>query len=157
MAAEEINQTVVTETPKEDSRSNERITQLSEKVKTEAEARIAAENKAAEAERKAAFAEGYADFALNNPAAKEYKQQIQEKVLAGMSVEDAGFAILGKEGKLGVNLQPIVQSPVGGSATTNVPQATDKSVAQMTQAERRAALMERVGELENILAPRSGV
>jgi hypothetical protein len=150
-----ITQTAPTESQNE-TRSNERITQLSEKVKVEAEARAAAEQKAAEAERKAAFAEGYADFALKNPVAKDFKQQIQEKVMAGMSVEDAGYAILGREGKLGASpTQSIVQSPAGGSATTYVPAEGQKTIGQMTQQERRAALAERAGELEDILAPRA--
>lgn len=155
MAEDTTSNPAPAETPREESRSQERITQLSEKVRLEAEARAAAEQKALEAERKAAFAEGYADFALNNPAAKEYKQQIQEKVLAGMSVEDAGYAILGREGKLGAAVQPIVQSPAGGSAITNVPMSGEKTVGQMTQQERRAALMENSAALEDILAPRA--
>lgn len=144
MADETIIEPVQTpEPPKEESRANERITQLSEKVKTEAEAREKAEKSSADAEKRAQFAEGYADFALSHPTAKEFKAQIQEKVLGGMSVEDAGFAVLGKAGKLGVE-GPMVQ-PAGGSASTTPPQTGQKQVSDMTQAERREELAKQLG------------
>lgn len=137
MADEQINQPVTpAETP---SRAEERITQLSEKVRIEAEARKAAEEKAAAAERKAAFAEGYADMVATNPAAKEFKADIEAKVSAGYTVEDATLAVLAKAGKLGAVAQEI-PNPAGGSAATVTPQGGEKPIAEMTQAERRAKL-----------------
>ncbi len=120
--------------------AQERIQELSGKVKTEAEARQAAEERAIAAERKAAFAEGYADVVATNPAAKEFKSDIEAKVSTGMSVEDATFAVLGKAGKLGMPASPAPASPAGGSASTTISQTGTKTVAEMTQAERREAL-----------------
>jgi hypothetical protein len=62
--------------------------------------------------------------------------------MAGMSVEDAGFAVLGKEGKLG-GMAPT--QPAGGSAATPPPQSGQKSVSDMTQDERRAELAKELG------------
>ena len=125
--------------PEEGSRAQERITQLSEKVKTEAEAKEAALKEKADADRRALFAEGYADFVTAHPAAQEFKDQIREKVNAGMSVDDAGYAILGKAGKLNApKAEP--QNPAGGSAATVLPGNPTKSPGEMTQAERRAEL-----------------
>lgn len=123
------------------SRAQERITELSDKVKQEAEGRKVAEDKAAALEKKAAFAEGYADMLTTHPAAKEFKADIETKVNAGYTVEDATLAVLGKAGKLGfVGKQP--ESPAGGSATTTLNQSGEKSVAEMTQEERRKKLSE---------------
>lgn len=145
------------------SESQQRITQLSGKVKTETEAKekalaekAEAEKKAADAERKAAFLDGFSDILAENPAAKEFKADMEAKVMSGMSLEDAKFAVLGKAGKLG---QPQVEtmSPAGGSASTAVIGSSgEKSIGEMTQEERRAALMEREGELHEILAPKVG-
>lgn len=135
----QINQPVPTPEV-ETSRSQERITQLSEKLKIEAEAKEQAVKSAADAEKRAQFAEGYADFVVTNPSAKEFKLQIQEKVLGGMSVEDAGFAVLGKAGKLG--MKEVSQPQVaGGSASTTPTQTGQKTVAEMTQEERRAEIV----------------
>ena len=128
------------------SEIEKRMHSLSEKTRLAAEerdaekaAREAAEAKAAEAERKVAFAEGFTDIVAENPAAKEYKADIQAKVMSGYSLEDATFAVLGKVGKLN---QPKVESAptAGGSAPTSIPQNGDKSVQEMTQQERRSAL-----------------
>ena len=136
-------QQIITPTPEPESRAQERITQLSEKVRLEAEGRTAAEAKALAAEKKAAFAEGYAEMLSSHPAAKEFKADIQAKVEAGSSVEDATYAVLGKAGKLGAPAPaptPIQSQQVaGGSAANSIPQGV-KSVAEMTQAERRAEL-----------------
>lgn len=123
------------------SRTEERIIDLSAKVKMEAEKATAAETKAAEAEKRAAFAEGFVDVMAQNPAAKDFKADIQAKVMSGYSVEDATYAVLGKAGKLGVPAPAAPESPAGGSASTamNSNNAT-KPVAEMTQAERRAQL-----------------
>lgn len=140
MADEPITQpTSTTETQRESTRGEERITQLSEKVRLEAEAREKAEARATAAEKKAAFAEGYADMVATNPAAKEFKADIEAKVMTGYTVEDATFAVLGKAGKLGASA-PTMQNPAGGSASTVTPQSAEKPVSEMSQEERRAQL-----------------
>ncbi len=134
---------VIIEQPSE---AEKRIKQLSGKVREEAEAKDAAlqakaeaETKLSAAEKKAAFAEGYADMVATNPAAKEFKADIEAKVMSGYSVEDATFAVLGKAGKLGTPAQA-PQSPAGGSAANQISKDGPKPVGEMTQAERRAAL-----------------
>lgn len=124
------------------SPAQERITQLSDKLKQEGEARTAADVKATEAERRATFAEGFVDVVVANPVAKEFKTDIQAKVMSGMSVQDATFAVLGAAGKLGnVPAPSEVQNPAGGSATTQLPaNGGAKTPSEMTQEERRAQL-----------------
>lgn len=143
MADETITQTnPIVEAPKEPSRAEERITQLSDKVRQEAEGRTAAEAKATEADRRAAFAEGFVDIVATNPEAKDFKADIQAKVMAGYSVQDATFAVLGAAGKFGTN--PTPSSPAGGSATTTIPQGGDKPVSEMTRDEMREKLAEQI-------------
>lgn len=127
----------------EPSRAQERITELSEKVRQEAEARAAAEAKATEALKKATFAEGFVDMVGTYPAAKNFKADIESKVMAGYSVEDATLAVLGKAGQLGAPAPAPAQAPempAGGSASTAMPQGGDKPISEMTQSERRAQL-----------------
>lgn len=135
----------------EPSEAEKRIKQLSGKVKEEAEAKEAAEKgrqdaetKAQAAERRAAFLEGFSDIVSENPAAKEFKAEMEQKVLGGMSIEDAKFAVLGKAGKL--NQAITVDSPAGGSAATTVTQKTDKSPKEMKSDELRSALEDAVNK-----------
>ena len=130
------------------SEAEQRIKQLSGKVKEEAEAkaaaeaaRQAAEEKAAIAERERDFYASFSDIVASNPSAKDFKDDIKSKVLSGYTPEDATFAVLGKAGKL--NQTQEVSSPAGGSATTNVTQNTGtKSIKEMTPEERAAAFQE---------------
>ncbi len=129
------------------SEAEKRIKQLSGKVKEEAEAkdaervaREAAEGRAADAEKKAAFAEAFSDIVASNPDAKDFKADIQAKVMSGYTAEDAAFAVLGKAGKLGNSDSG--NSTAGGSAATSIPQGGQKTVQEMTQAERLSALRE---------------
>lgn len=135
--ADEITQAPA---PQEPNPAQERITQLSDKVRTSEEARTVAENKAAEAEKKVAFAEGYADVLGTYPAAKEFKADIQGKVMLGYSVEDATLAVLGKAGKLGTAPASDPINPTGGSATNAMPPGGEKSLSDMSTADKRAAL-----------------
>lgn len=139
MADETIIETTPTTTEPQPSRANERITELSDKVKTEAEARQKAETERAAAESRAAFAEGFADVVAANPAAKDHKDEIKDKVLKGYTVEDATYAVLGKAGKLGSAPAPAAQV-AGGSAPTTAVVDSKKEPGQMSQAERRAQL-----------------
>jgi hypothetical protein len=139
MAVDENGNPIIETTPKP-NRAEERITELSEKVKEEATAREAAEKKVAEAERKAQFAEGFADVLGTHPAAKEHKADIEAKVVAGYSVEDATYAVLGKAGKLGTPATPAPGSPAGGSAATTPTQTGNKEIKDMSLAEKREIL-----------------
>lgn len=147
----------------EPSDSQKRITQLSKDKKDAEERREAAEAKAKESETKAAesqrlaeFSDGFADIVADNPAAKEHKDEIKAKVMSGMSIEDAKFAVLGKAGKLNAPQAQQVEtmSHAGGSASTGIiAPIGEKTIDQMTQEERRAAL-ESSPFLNDILAPK---
>lgn len=137
MADETIIETSTPEPVK--NPAQERITELSDKVKTTATERDEALSRATAAERKAAFAEGYADIVASNPAAKEFKADIEAKVNSGLTVEDAAYAVLGKAGKLGSVKAPDPINPAGGSAVVT-PQQGVKTPQEMSQAERRAQL-----------------
>ena len=144
-----INQTSdeIEETNKE-SRSQQRIKQLSDKVELTAKERDEVkvlreqdQKKIAELERENAFNAGFSDILVNpaTAAAREHKDEIKAKVLAGVSIEDATFAILGKAGKLGHTPEPTAQEVAGGSATTT-PQSKQKEAKDMNQTERREIL-----------------
>lgn len=119
------------------NRAEERITELSDKVKSEAEGRVKAETEKNEAEKRATFAEGFADVIGAHPQAKDHKDEIKAKVMAGYTVQDATFAVLGAAGKL-ANNQPKTQVAGGSAATT--PQSGQKELKDMTAAEKRAEL-----------------
>lgn len=130
------------------NKTQERITNLSSKVKDTAkerdEAKAAAE--AAEqariaAEKERDFFKDFSGLTSKYSAAGEYQSQILEKVKAGYSVEDATVAVLNKEGKL--TASPAPQGPAaGGSATTATLETGGKTVAEMSREERRSALLE---------------
>lgn len=131
------------------SEAEKRITALSGKVKdTAAErdaamaAQKAAEDKAAAAEKKALFAEGFVDVVSTNPAAKEHKADIEAKVMAGYSVQDATYAVLGPLGKLGAPTIDRAPSPAGGSSANQIQGNAAKATKDMTGAELRAQLVE---------------
>ena len=137
----EEKEIIQTTPPEKSSRSEERIVELSDKVKTEAEARATAEAAKAEADKRAEFAEGFVEVLSTNPAAKDHKEEIKEKVLKGYSMEDATFAGLGKAGKLGA--QAPKPQVAGGSAATQ-PTSGQKEVKDMTLAEKREALAKEI-------------
>lgn len=134
--------------PADDS-VQKRITALSGKVETiagERDAALAAtkaaEEKVAAAEKKAMFAEGFVDVVAGNPAAKEHKTDIEAKVMAGYSVQDATYAVLGPLGKLGSPTIERVASPAGGSSATQITGTAPKAAKDMTSAELRVQLVE---------------
>jgi hypothetical protein len=138
--------------------SQKRIQDLSNKVKTASEERDAEKLARQEAEKKVAFAEGFVDVISQNPAAKDFKEDIRAKVMGGYSMEDATYAVLGKAGKLGQQAQPVESQEVaGGSASTVITQTEEKTATTMTQAERRAALADSQSELMDILTPRNSL
>lgn len=128
-----------------------RIKELSNKVKITSAERdeLAATKVTLETERDSAvketnFYKSYADSAVKYPAAKEHQDEIKAKVLAGYDMEDAFVSVLAKAGKLNPETQrPDKISAAGGSAsTTTQNNGGQKSVSEMTQAERREALKE---------------
>lgn len=138
-----------------------RIKNLSSKVRDTSKERDdakadkeAAEARALAAEKKVEFLGSFTDISAKYQGATEYRDAIEEKVQAGYSVEDATVSVLNAEGKLtqpAQTVQPITAG--GGSAATIISDTTSKAVGEMTQAERREALMnpEIQGELEQIL------
>lgn len=130
------------------SESEKRINDLSGKVKATADERDAANAKASEAEAKAAevererdFYAGFSDVVAENPQAKDHKDDILAKVKAGYTVQDATYAVLGAAGAYSPSAETTT-SPAGGSAATSLPSGGSKSVTEMTQEERRAALID---------------
>ena len=129
-----------------ETRSQHRIKELSDKVELTSKERDELVNlrdkdqkKIAELERENAFNSGFADILGTHGAAKDFKDKIKEKVMGGYTVEDATFAILGKEGKLGVASEPTTQIVAGGSAANTQPTGP-KEIKDMTQQERRDIL-----------------
>ena len=129
-----------------ESRSQQRIKQLSDKVELTAKERDELktireqdQKKIAELERENTFNSGFADVISTHTAAKDHKDAIKEKVMAGYSIEDATFEVLGKAGKLGKVQESTVTDVAGGSATTT-PQSTQKEPKDMNQSERRDVL-----------------
>jgi|SRR5882724_11915293 len=121
----------------------ERITDLSSKVKTTSDERDAALAKVAAAEKKVAFAEGFVDVITANPAAKDHKADIEAKFAAGYTLQDATYAVLGAAGKLGT--PQVARTPVaGGSAITPVSLQGNKELDSMSREELRAAFLEEV-------------
>ena len=111
----------------EPSEAEKRIKQLSGTVKSTAEERDAAKAQAEASEAKVLEANRERDFYAS---------------FAGK---------LNQPNETKVETQPIA----GGSATNQIPNNSgEKSIAEMTQAERRAKLMENEADLQNILSPR---
>lgn len=132
------------------NKAEERIKTLSSKVKETSQERDAAKaaQEASEAARLAAekdrdFYAALPDVATKYPGSLEYKDKIKEKVGAGYTVEDAAVAVLNAEGKLTPSTPPPPppQPAAGGSAVNNLGTGT-KSVAEMTQQERRQGLVD---------------
>lgn len=139
------------EEPNINNRSEERIRKLSSKVKenaqetaTEREARQAAEARAEAAEKKAEFLDAFTGVSTRFPGASEYRDAIQEKVLAGYTVEDATVAVLNAEGKLLPSQEPAPEadSPVGGSAVTPSLDTSNRGIDSLSTEEKRAKLLE---------------
>lgn len=146
--ADELDLEQLDQDIEKENKVEKRIKDLSEKVRLTSEERdekdrLLAEQKAEndQLKKENSFNSGFVDVLSNHPAAKDHKDDIKTKVLAGMSMEDATFAVLGKAGKLS-QPKPIVDNPAGGSAVTQTPSSGQKSVSEMTREEKRAALLE---------------
>lgn len=144
------------------NRTENRIKNLSSKVKETATERDqaktaaeAAEARADAAEKKAEFLDAFTGLSGKYPNATEHREAIQEKVLAGYSVEDATVSVLNAEGKLMPQAEtaPDMGSPLGGSATTPPISGEPRPTSDMTREEKRAALLEadKSGELADAL------
>ncbi len=150
------------------NRAQKRIESLTSKTKEAYQERDAAAAKAAEAEqaraaaeKRAEFLESFTDVTTRYQAAPEFRDAIQEKVLnSGYTVEDATVAVLAANGRFTppqVEEQPNVQPMTsGGSAPITDLSGGNRGVSDMTQAERRAALMDADarGDLRQILERR---
>lgn len=133
---------------------------LSDKVKSEAQAREQAEAKFKEqsdalskAEKETQFLKTFNQLSSKHPEASNYQDQILERVNKGYDPEEAVLAVLAKEGKLNV-AQPAqrqVQAE-GGSAINNVAEG-DKSFKDMSETDKLSVLeeAERSGELAQAL------
>src|SRR3990167_4673826 len=150
--AEEFNEEETGEEEIIRNKTQDRITTLSNKVKTASEERDAYALAKEEAEAKALAFEKekdfYKDFSTiaTKPefaGAGEYQEQIKEKVVAGYTVEDAAISILAKEGKYQPPSQPVERELVaGGSSLNRMPDGSTKPIGEMTREEKRAALIE---------------
>ncbi len=145
MTDENIIQTAPS--PVELTRAEDRIRQLSDKVELTSKERdemkvlVGERDKTiADLQKENAFNSGFSDILGTHPAAKDHKDEIKAKVLAGYTPEDAAFAVLGKAGKLGNTAEVVAPQVAGGPSAVNNTQTGEKSVQDMTQAERRARL-----------------
>lgn len=163
--ADEIELDLDLDTPI-NNKVEERIKDLSSKVKITSTERDEALRQKTEAESKVAIAEkerdfysSFADMAGQYPGASEYKDAIKEKVLAGYTPEDATVSILAKEGKLNNYTPPAPrqESPAGGSATNHLKNDMNKPLNEMSRDEKRAELEKlesQDGGLSNVLRSR---
>jgi hypothetical protein len=135
---------------KDANRTEQRLRMLnSEKAKLAADkeelakAKVEAEAKTAAALKDADFYKNFSTVSSKYTGASEYQDKIREKVNAGYDLEDATISILAKEGKYAPQA-PVVtkESPIGGSAVNTFKAGGDRTIAEMTQAERRAQLVE---------------
>lgn len=148
------------------NKTQERIKNLSSKVRDASKERDEAKEAASAAEAKAEAAQKERDFfkdftgiSSKYQAAPEFQDAIWEKVKSGYTPEDAAVSVLNANGKLVSQPAPAQQpnNAGGGSAPTMIPDAgSEKPVKEMTQDERRAALTDpsRQEELEAILRGR---
>lgn len=146
------------------NRAESRIKDLSSKVKEKSQ--IAEENakkaeeadqRAQAAEKRAEFLESFTEVSSKHPEAAEYRDAIQEKVLAGYTMEDATVAVLAAEGKYtppAVEQEVVAPVTAGGGSASNPPlQGAEKPLTEMSRDDKRALLVEaeKSGELAKIL------
>ena len=139
-----------TEIDKE-NKVEKRIKDLSEKVRLTSEERDEQKHrleesvkKIADLEKENVFNTGFVDILANHSAAKDHKDEIKAKVLAGYSVEDAAYAVLGKIGKLGQPIQSALpkENPAGGSAVNQPTIGGEKKINELSRDEKRAKLLD---------------
>ena len=138
-----------TEIDKE-NKVEKRIKDLSEKVRLTSEERDEQKHrleesikKIADLEKENVFNTGFVDILANHSAAKDHKDEIKAKVLAGYSVEDAAFAVLGKAGKLGQPVQSAPkENPAGGSSVIQPITGMEKRISELSRDEKRTKLLD---------------
>ena len=120
----------------------------SEKEKI-AQEKAEADRKATELAKERDFYKGFSENVTKYPEASAYQDRILEKVRGGYTTEDAIYAVLAKEGKLGTTPAPQAQiNNVEGGSTPNNFEGT-KSIGDMSASEKLEALAEldKKGEL----------
>ena len=139
------------------NRSEERIKELSNDKESlakerdaERQAKQKAEESAAAAQKELEIANSFASEVAKNPALMSHRDEVLSKVKQGYSMEDAATVVLSK-----ATVTTETVNPAGGSATTVVPSSSDKGPGEMTQQERRQALMENESALIDILSPKA--
>lgn len=127
----------------EEDKTQERIKNLSSKVKDIATERDTEKSGREAAEKERDFYQGFTDMVPKYSAASEHKDAIKEKVMAGYTIEDATVAVLNAQGKLQPQAPaPVVQAPAAGGSAMNPPmEKMTKSVSEMNLAEMRAELL----------------
>ena len=126
-----------------DNKVEKRIKGLSQKVKVTSDERDKLVIERDAAKKEVEFYSSFSNATDKYPLAKDFKDKIKEKVLAGYSVEDATVAVLAKEGKLTAT-SPETESPAGGSATNPPPTEGSKPLGEMTLEEKRAEVIKAV-------------
>lgn len=141
-------QPAVTPPTEGENPTEKRIKALSGKVESASKERDEALLQKEAAEKRAAFAEHFVDIMGQYPAARDFKAQIQEKVMAGLTPSDATFAVLGAAGKLGGTPAPMTPM-AGGSAPNAINMPATKAVTDMNREDLKNALLEaqRKGDL----------
>lgn len=99
-----------------------------------------AEQKTLAAEKKSGFYKDFSKLSSKYPGASEHLEEIETKVMAGYDPEDATVSVLNKAGKLNVHAER--DTAAGGSSTTSPGTGKQKTIAEMSRDERRAALVE---------------
>lgn len=135
-----------------------RYQQLSEKVKTEAQAREEAEAKLkteaeakAQAEKERDFFKNFNSLSSKYPNANQFQDKIWEKVKLGYTEEDATVSVLNSEGKLQPMEPTRPDNIIGGSAATVITEGGEKRLDEMSADEKRNALLQMEKEGVNLL------
>ena len=145
--AEKKDLASVLDNENQDSEAIKRIKDLSNKVGTVSQERDEALAKAQKAEadvqakeRELQFSNSFVDLVSKYPSAKDHREDIKAKVLAGYTTEDATIAVLAKAGKLTSTVER--ESPAGGSASTVLKSDAEKPISQMKTDEKRQKLVD---------------
>lgn len=145
-----MNMTDELETTEDTNRAEERIKELSGKVKLTSKERdeksallTQRDQELANQVKETEFYKGFSNTASKYPQAQGLQDKIKELVVKGYDIEDATVAVLNREGKL-IPPKPEKETVAGGSATTNAQPAKSPAdiIKSGTQAERRAILSE---------------
>ena len=136
------NQDIDLDTPDE-NKVEKRIKGLSQKVKDTSDERDKLVIERDSAKKEVEFYSSFSNATDKYPLAKDFKDKIKEKVLAGYTVEDATVAVLASEGKL-TPAPPATESPAGGSAVNQPSPGGPKSLEEMTREEKREEVLKAV-------------